>query len=213
MNANQLVYLVRHGQTAWAKAMLHTGHTDIPLTDTGRQEAAVLRPVFQDIAFNLVLSSPLQRAFETCRIAGLSDQARTIPDLMEWDYGDYEGKTTVEIRKHVPDWTVFTHACPGGETIGQVATRADRVIAEIRQVEGPAVVFAHGHLLRVLGARWLGLEPHHGRFLALGTGTLSVLGYDRGNAVIQTWNGPLLTAACALSHISQESDINKETAP
>jgi broad specificity phosphatase PhoE len=213
MKEGQLVYLVRHGQTEWATTMRHTGRTDIPLTDAGRQEAAVLQPVFQDIDFDLVLSSPLQRAFETCRIAGLADRAQTTADLMEWDYGDYEGKTTVEIRKHVPDWTVFTHSCPGGETIGQVAARADHVIAEIRQVDGPAAVFAHGHLLRVLGARWLDLEPHHGRFFALGTGTLSVLGYDRGNTVIQTWNGPLLTAACALSHIAQESDINKETAP
>ena len=213
MKERQLVYLVRHGQTAWAMAMRHTGRTDIPLTDDGRREAAVLRPVFQDIAFDLVLSSPLQRAFETCRIAGLADRARTTADLMEWDYGDYEGKTTVEIRKHVPDWTVFTHPCPGGETIGQMAARADRVIAEIRQVDGPVAVFAHGHLLRVLGARWLGLEPDHGRYLALGTGTLSVLGFDRGNTIIQAWNGPLLTAACALSHIAQESDINKETAP
>lgn len=213
MKERQLVYLVRHGQTAWATAMRHTGRTDIPLTDAGRQEAVVLRPVFQDIDFELVLSSPLQRAFETCRIAGLADRARTAPDLMEWDYGDYEGKTTVEIRKHVPDWTVFTHPCPGGETIGQVAARADRVIAAIRQVDGPAAVFAHGHLLRVLGARWLGIEPDHGRFLALATGTLSVLGYDRGNTIIKTWNGPLLTAACALSHIAQESDVNKEAAP
>ena len=206
MNERQLVYLVRHGQTAWTTAMRHTGRTDIPLTDAGRNEAAVLRPVFQDIDLDLVLSSPLQRAFETCRIAGLADRARTSVDLMEWDYGDYEGKTTEEISNHVPGWSVFTHPCPGGETIGQVAMRTDRVIDQIRQADGPAAVFAHGHLLRVLGARWIGLEPDHGRYLALGTGTLCVLGFDRGVAIIKTWNGPLLTAACALSHIGQESN-------
>ena len=213
MRERQLVYLVRHGQTAWAASMRHTGHTDIPLTDEGKQEAAVLRHVFQDVDFDLVLSSPLQRALETCRIAGLAERVRTTPDLMEWDYGDYEGKTTAEIRNRVPGWTVFTHPCPGGETIDQVSGRADRVIAEIRQVNGITAVFAHGHLLRVLAARWLGLESGHGRFLALGTGTLSVIGYDSRNSVIKTWNGPLLTAACALSHIAKESEMNRKKTP
>lgn len=212
MDERQFVYLVRHGQTAWAAEMRHTGRTDIPLTVAGRAEAVVLRPVFQDIDFDLVLSSPLQRAFETCRIAGLATRAQTAVDLMEWDYGDYEGKTTEEISKHIPGWSVFTHLCPGGETIAQVATRADRVIDQIRKVDGPAAIFAHGHLLRVLGVRWLGLEPDQGRHFALETATLSVLGFDRKVPIIKTWNGPLLTAACAVSCITQDTNLNKEPA-
>ncbi len=212
MHERQLVYLVRHGQTAWAAQMRHTGRTDIPLTEAGRAEAVVLRPVFKEIDFDLVLSSPLQRAFETCRIAGLASRAQTAVDLMEWDYGDYEGKTTEEISKHTPGWSVFTHLCPGGETIAQVAARVDRVIEHIRKVDGPVAVFAHGHLLRVLGVRWLGLEPDHGRHFALETATLSVLGFDRSVPIIKTWNGPLLTAACAVSRITEETILNKELA-
>lgn len=210
MEERQLVYLVRHGQTAWAVQMRHTGHTDIPLTEAGRAEAMVLRPVFLDIEFDLVLSSPLQRALETCRIAGLANRAQTDADLMEWDYGDYEGKTTEEISTNIPGWSVFTHLCPGGETIAQVAARADRVIEHIRKVDGPVAVFGHGHLLRVLGVRWLGLAPDQGCHFALDTATLSVLGFDRSVPIIKTWNGPLLSAACAVSRITQENKLNKE---
>ena len=158
MNERQLVYLVRHGQTAWTTAMRHTGRTDIPLTDAGRNEAAVLRPVFQDIDLDLVLSSPLQRAFETCRIAGLADRARTSVDLMEWDYGDYEGKTTEEIGNHHVPVVRFSTA-PSGRAQTPSVRSAMRTTASSIKIKQPdaGAVFAHGHLLRVLGARRIGL--------------------------------------------------------
>ncbi|MGC9490506.1 MAG: histidine phosphatase family protein [Thermovirgaceae bacterium] len=201
----QTVFLVRHGRTTWAESGRHTGRTDIPLSPEGRREAAILKPVFEKVDICLVLSSPLERAFETCRISGLSERALKEPDLMEWDYGEYEGLTTREIRDKVPNWSVFTHPVPGGETLGEVALRADRVIARIRLQEGNVVIFSHGHLLRVMASRWIGADPSFGKLFHLGTSTLSVLGFEHESPVIRTWNGPLLTSACAVSRLEVRS--------
>jgi probable phosphoglycerate mutase len=193
-----LVYLIRHGETEWARSGRHTGRTDIPLTDTGRTQAGFLLPIFDEVAFSHILSSPLQRALETARLAGVGNRVELDPDLMEWDYGDFEGITTSQIREKVPDWSIWTHPCPNGETIDQVAARADKVIARIRALHGNIALFSHGHLLRVLTARWLGFEPAFGQYLLLGTSTLSILTYEGSTPVIKTWNGPLITAACAV---------------
>ena len=200
-NARQnrgLVYLIRHGETEWARDGRHTGRTDIPLTETGRTQAGFLLPIFDEVSFSLILSSPLQRALDTARLAGLGNRVELVPDLMEWDYGDYEGITTWQIREKIPDWSIWTHPCPNGETINDVAARADRVISQIRGQENNVALFSHGHLLRVLAARWLGFEPAYGKHFQLGTSTLSILTYDRATPVIKTWNGPLITAACAV---------------
>jgi broad specificity phosphatase PhoE len=192
------IYLIRHGETEWARDGRHTGRSDIPLTETGREQAGFLRPIFDDVTFKAILSSPLQRSLETARLAGLGDRVETVDDLREWDYGDYEGVTTKDIRKTVPGWTVFTHPAPNGETIAQVSARADRVIARIRDLDGNVALFSHGHYLRVFAARWLGADPHLGQHLLLGTSTLSILSYEHGFPAIKTWNGPLITAACAV---------------
>jgi broad specificity phosphatase PhoE len=200
-NASQnkgLVYLIRHGETEWARDGRHTGRTDIPLTETGRTQAGFLLPIFDEVSFSLILSSPLQRALDTARLAGLGNRVELVPDLMEWDYGDYEGITTWQIREKIPDWSIWTHPCPNGETINEVAARADRVISQARSQEGNVALFSHGHLLRVLAVRWLGLEPAYGRYFQLGTSTLSILTFDGATPVIKTWNGPLITAACAV---------------
>jgi broad specificity phosphatase PhoE len=189
MSARQIeVVLVRHGETEWSRAGKHTGRTDVPLTDEGREQATALGAALRDRGFALVLTSPLSRAAETCRLAGLGDVAQERADLREWDYGAFEGRTTAEIREERPGWTLWRDGVPGGETAADVGARADRVIAELRDAEGDAVVFAHGHLLRVLAARWLRLEPAHGRLFALDTATLSVLGYERETPVVRLWN-------------------------
>jgi broad specificity phosphatase PhoE len=185
---SQEVVLVRHGETEWSRAGKHTGRTDIPLTDRGRQEAQAVGAVLQGRQFALVLTSPLARAADTCRLAGLGDLAEPREELMEWDYGAYEGRETVDIRKERPGWTLWLDGVPEGETIAQVQARADRVIAELRSVAGDAAVFAHGHLLRVLAARWLGLEPAAGRLFALDPATISILGYERETPVVRMWN-------------------------
>ena len=196
--SKELVYLIRHGETEWARNGRHTGRTDIPLTDTGRTQAGFLLPIFDEVAFSHILSSPLKRALETARLAGVGNRVELVPDLMEWDYGDLEGITSSQIQERVPDWSVWTHPCPNGETIDQVATRADRVIARVRAQEGNTALFSHGHLLRVLVARWLGFEPAYGKYFMLGTSTLSILAYEGSTPTIKTWNGPLITAACAV---------------
>jgi broad specificity phosphatase PhoE len=193
-----MVYLIRHGETEWARSGRHTGRTDIPLTDVGRGQAAHLLPIFEGIEFKEIFSSPLKRALETAQLAGVGDRAQLDPDLMEWDYGDYEGLTKQQITDKVPGWTIWTLPCPNGELIGQIAARADRAIARIRAVDGHVAVFAHGHLLRVFVSRWLGQDPSFGRFFALDTSTLSVLGFDKTIPLLKTWNGPLITAACAV---------------
>jgi broad specificity phosphatase PhoE len=194
---NSTIYLIRHGETEWAKSGQHTGLTDIPLTDAGREQAGFLLPIFDDLKFAGILSSPLQRALETAKLAGLSSKLVVDKELVEWDYGDYEGLTTKQIRDRVPGWSIWTHVCPNGETIDQISQRADRMVAEVRSIDGNVAIFSHGHFLRVLVCRWLDLSANQGRHFLLGTSTLSILGYENETPVIKTWNGPLITAACA----------------
>jgi len=171
------VVLVRHGETEWSRTGRHTGRTDVPLTEEGERQARAL-----------VLSSPLRRALDTARLAGFEPEVRD--DLAEWDYGEYDGVTTPEIREQVPDWTIWRYGALGGESVEQLAARADRAVAELLEVEGDVLVFSHGHFLRVLTARWLGLEAADGRLFALDSGTLSTLGFEREQPVIRSWNVP-----------------------
>jgi probable phosphoglycerate mutase len=188
--AERRAWLVRHGETEWARLGRHTGSTDIPLTDRGRDQARALGPRLAGLRFALVLTSPLSRAAETTSIAGFEDVAVADVDLMEWDYGAHEGQTRAEIRSGLPGWTIWRGPWPGGETIGQVGARADRVITRLRDpaAGGDTLVFAHGHLLRVLAARWLGLPPSSGGLFELGTATLSILGWEREQPTIELWN-------------------------
>ena len=188
MSTQVQVVLVRHGETEWTRAGMHTGRTDIPLTERGREEARAVGVELRERRFALVLTSPLARASETCRLAGLGEEAAIREELMEWDYGAYEGRTTIEIRGERPGWTLWRDGVPDGETAAQVGARVDRVIAELRAVAGDAAVFAHGHVLRVLAARWLGLEPDAGRLFALDPATISILGYERETPVVRMWN-------------------------
>ena len=189
------ILLVRHGETEWSRDRKHTGRTDIPLTETGRQEAAMLRDALAGRSFARILSSPLSRALETCRLAGHGDQAELTDDLREWDYGEYEGITTAEIREKRPDWYLWRDGCPDGETAADVGRRADRVIESLSGIEGDVALFAHGHVLRVLTARWLGLGPEAGALFKLDTATLSALGYERETRVITRWNAPVTGSA------------------
>lgn len=182
------IVLVRHGATEWSSTGRHTGRTDVPLTDEGRAEAEHLCERLKPWSFALVLTSPLQRARETAELCGLGDRADVANDLREWDYGDYEGRTTAEIRETVRGWTVWTHECPNGETAEQVGGRADRVLERVAPLEGAVVLFSHGHFLRVLTARWLGFPPVEGRLFALRTGTICVLGHERETQVVDRWN-------------------------
>jgi len=183
------VFAIRHGETEWSLNGRHTGTTDIPLTDNGRRLAEKLRPTLARESFSLVLVSPLQRARETCRLSGLGGRGVIDPDLSEWDYGRYEGLTPDEIHKADPDWMIFRDGCPDGETPQQIGSRVDRVIARIREFRGDVAVFAHGHVLRVLAARWIGLPAQDGQHFLLGTGTLCVLGWYRDVPAIRVWNG------------------------
>lgn len=182
------VWLARHGETDWSAAGKHTGRTDIPLNDNGRAAARKLADVLVGERFTLVLTSPLQRARDTCDLAGFGEQAEVDVDLREWDYGDYEGITTTEIREHQPGWTVFDDGCPGGETLAEVTARADQVIERVLAVDGRVLIFGHGHSLRILAARWIELPPQGGARLVLETATVSVLGWDRETATINRWN-------------------------
>jgi probable phosphoglycerate mutase len=186
--AHPELWLARHGQTDWSSAGKHTGRTDIPLNADGRAAAQKLGTILAGHDFELVLTSPLARARETCELAGFGESAEIDADLREWDYGDYEGLTTVQIREHRPGWTVFADGCPGGETLDAVAARADHVIERVRRVEGNALVFGHGHALRILAARWIDLEPAAGAHLALETATVSLLGWERETPAISRWN-------------------------
>jgi broad specificity phosphatase PhoE len=187
-----VIYLARHGETAWSLSGQHTGTTDIPLTDNGRRLAERMKPVLARETFALVLTSPLQRARETCELAGLGAAAVIEPDLMEWNYGAYEGLTPEQIEKMAPGWLIFRDGYPGGEAPEQVGARVDRVIARARAGEGDVALFAHGHVLRVLAARWLGLPAGAGAHFLLDTGTLSVLGYYYDIPAVRIWNGPLV---------------------
>ena len=185
------IYLIRHGETEWSRDGKHTGVTDVSLTDHGRQTARSLRPVLAREQFVMVLTSPLQRARETCELAGLAKDSRVEPDLMEWNYGDYEGLTTKNIQSARPGWSVFHHGCPGGESPEQVTVRADHVLAKVRAADGNVALFAHGHILRVIAARWVNQPPSFGEHLLLDTATLSVLGYYYDTPALKAWNAPL----------------------
>jgi len=184
------VYLARHGDTAWSLSGQHTGLTDLPLTPMGERNAGRLGERLRGLVFAKVFTSPLQRAARTCELAGFGAVAETLPDLVEWHYGDYEGLTGAEIKASRPGWQVFRDGCPGGESPSQVVARADRVIARARAVEGDVLLFSSGHILRTLAARWLGLDASGGALLLLGTASLSALGYEhtREQAVIRLWN-------------------------
>lgn len=191
---NQLV-LVRHGETEWTISRQHTGRTDIPLTDNGREEARAVGRALAGRTFASVLSSPLSRALDTCRLAGLGEGVETTEDLLEWDYGEYDGLTTAEIRKKRPRWSLWMDGAVGGETAADVGARVDRVIDDARREDGDVLLFAHGHVLRTLAARWLGLTPAEGRLFALHPATVSTLGYERETAVVVHWNVTVLEAA------------------
>jgi probable phosphoglycerate mutase len=186
------VFAIRHGETEWSVTGQHTGTTDIPLTDKGRRLAERMAAVLAKETFVLVLSSPMQRAQETCQLAGLGHQAVIDSDLAEWNYGEYEGLTPSQIHEIAPGWLIFRDGCPGGEAPVQVGARVDRVITRSRVVEGDVVLFAHGHVLRVLAARWIGLPASAGQHFLLDTGTLCILGYYRGTPAVKVWNGPLI---------------------
>lgn len=185
-----VIYLARHGETAWSLTGQHTGKTDLPLTEHGERNARGLGERLRGIRFAKVFTSPLRRAARTCELAGFGATAETDRDLVEWDYGEYEGRRTNEIRAERPDWELFRDGCPGGETPEQVATRADRVVRRVRTVQGNVLLFSSGHFLRVLTARWLGLEPGAGRHFLLSTASLSALGYEHSliQPVIRLWN-------------------------
>ena len=187
----QTVTLVRHGETAWSASGKHTGRTDIPLSETGERKATALHERLAGQTFDRVFTSPLQRAARTCALAGFGDRAVTDPDLLEWNYGDYEGHTTREILAKRPGWLIFRDGCPNGEWAADVGARVDRVIARLRAADDRAIVFSSAHVLRVLTARWLGLPPSEGRLFLLDTASVSVLGYehdDPGEPVIRLWN-------------------------
>jgi broad specificity phosphatase PhoE len=184
------VYLARHGETAWTITGQHTGRTDIPLTVRGEQNALNLRQRLNCVTFAKVLMSPLSRARRTCELAGFGDTAEVDPELHEWDYGEYEGRRTVDIRQERPGWDLFRDGGPGGESVAAVGARADRVITRLRAIDGHVLVFSHGHFLRVLAARWLGLPAGEARLFVLSTAALSILGYEHNleEPAIRLWN-------------------------
>lgn len=182
------VVVLRHGETGWSRSGKHTSRTDVALTDVGQAQAEALGRMLAGRRFALVLASPLARAWHTAALAGLGGAAEACDDLREWDYGEYEGRTTAEIRREVAGWTVWTHPVPGGETAEEVAARADRVIERARAADGTVALVGHGHHLRVLAARWCGLGPADGRRLALDAGSLSELSWERETPVIGGWN-------------------------
>lgn len=188
MPATEQIVLVRHGETEWSASGKHTSRTDLSLTEAGRERALALRAELSQWSFSLVLSSPLKRARETCELAGFGDRAELDDDLREWDYGEYEGLTTPEIRVQNPNWNLWRDGCPGGERPDRVAARADRALARVRAEGGNVLVFAHGHILRVLAARWLQMGPEAGARFALAAGAISVLGYERETEVLRRWN-------------------------
>jgi probable phosphoglycerate mutase len=189
-DALPVVYLARHGETAWTVSHQHTGLTDLPLTPQGEAEARRLGQRLAGLPFAAVLTSPLQRAVRTCELAGFGSAAKVEPDLVEWNYGAYEGRTSAAIHAERPDWQLFRDGCPGGESPEQIGARADRVIRQVRAIAGDVLLFSSGHILRVFAARWLGLEPGAGKYFLLGTASLSALGYehDRSEPVIRLWD-------------------------
>ena len=186
----QIAYLARHGETAWTVTGQHTSRTDLPLTERGEGNARRLGERLSGLTFAKVFTSPQQRARRTCELAGFGSVAQIDNDLVEWDYGDYEGRLTVDILKERPDWLLFRDGCPGGESPQQVAARADRVVSRVRAVAGDVLLFSSGHFLRMVAARWIGLEPVHGESLMLGTASLSAVGYENSmlRPAIRLWN-------------------------
>jgi broad specificity phosphatase PhoE len=189
-NSQPQLWLIRHGETEWSLSGAHTGRTDLPLTRRGEQRAQAIGQYLNGRVFALVLTSPLLRARETCRLAGYSAAAIVDENLSEWDYGDYEGRSTADIQKDRPGWNLWRDGVPNGETVNQVAQRAQRVIARAVEAGGDCALFAHGHILRILSACWLGLTPDAGRLLGLDTATVSILGWERETRVIRLWNRP-----------------------
>jgi broad specificity phosphatase PhoE len=182
------LWIIRHGETEWSRSGAHTGCTDLPLTDVGRARARALGALLKGRRFAQVFTSPLQRARETCRLAGYGDAAIVEPNLHEWDYGDYEGRTTNQIRKERPGWNLWANGVPNGESVEKVGERARAVIERATAVDGDAALFAHGHILRILAACWLDLPPVDGKCLVLGTASISILGYERDTRAITLWN-------------------------
>jgi broad specificity phosphatase PhoE len=180
------IYICRHGETEWSASGQHTSHTDLPLIEAGESAARKLGERLGSLTFDLILTSPLKRATDTCRIAGFDGE--TEPALTEWDYGDYEGLTTPEIQKTVPDWNLFTHGVPNGETAAQIEARVDALLARLDQIPGRVLLFSSGHISRALGARWIGLTANDARHLSLSTASLSILGYIRQDRALLLWN-------------------------
>jgi probable phosphoglycerate mutase len=185
------IVLVRHGETEWSRDHRHTGRTDVALTAEGRRQAERLRDALAEWSFTRVLSSPLTRALDTCRLAGYGDRPELSDALLEWDYGEYEGETTDRIRESRPGWNLWRDGCPGGETVADVSARTDPLVSELRDSEGDVALFAHGHVLRVLAARWLEMAPEAGARFWLATATISALGFERETAVFRRWNAPV----------------------
>ena len=184
------IHIVRHGQTAWTESRRHTGLSDIPLTERGERQARQLGKYLHRTKYAPVFTSPLQRASRTCELAGFGSRAGIDPDLVEWNYGKYDGLTTDEIRKQRPGWEVFRDGCPGGESVAEIGARADRLIGRLRALNGNILLFSSGHFMRVFAARWLNLDPSCGRLFLLSTTTLSILGYEHtiNEPVIRLWN-------------------------
>lgn len=182
------LWLMRHGETDWSAAGQHTGRTDVALNERGKHQAMQLKQQLMDLQFARVLTSPLQRAAETCRLAGYGDVAEPWDGLMEWDYGDYEGLTTAQVRVDRPGWLIWNEGVPHGEAVTDVGRRADDVLAELAGTSGPVAVFGHGHMLRILTARWLGLHPEDGRLMTLDAGSVSHLGHEHDYPVVRQWN-------------------------
>jgi probable phosphoglycerate mutase len=189
-NELPLIYIARHGETAWTLSGQHTGRTDLPLTERGQRNACRLGERLKGLVFVEVLTSPLQRAVRTCELAGFGAVANVDQDLLEWDYGQYEGRRTDEIHRERPEWQLFRDGCPGGETPEQIGARADRVVNRVRKIQGNVLLFSSGHFLRVFTARWLGFEPGSGRYFVLDTASLGALGYEHNlsKPVIRLWN-------------------------
>lgn len=188
MSTTREILLIRHAETEWSKQGKHTGHTDMPLTDAGREAAIHLRVPLRERDFAAVLTSPLKRARETCELSGLIGLAQERRSLIEWDYGDYEGLTTAEIQQERPKWSLWRDGCPKGEDASAVGARADAAISELLSIDGDVAVFSHGHALRVLGARWAQLQPAAGARLLLSTGSICTLGFEHGKQAISRWN-------------------------
>jgi len=200
-----IVYLARHGETAWSLTRQHTGLTDLPLTENGERVALQLGDRLKGLSFAKVFTSPLQRAYRNWELAGFGPEAEVDPDLVEWDYGQYEGLTSAEILKERPDWQLFLDGCPGGESVQQVADRADRVVSRLRAVKGDVLVFTSGHFIRALAGRWLGIEGFGlGRYFMLTTASLSEVGYKRNlsQPVIRVWNDD--------RHVTGQTSTNPE---